>query len=66
MSEFSRLDILQSLKKDRLLESKSIVIFTASSDRKLLDEIKNSGRDVEKTLSLDELITLIERYLPLA
>ena len=34
MPEFSGWDILQSLKKDGLVESKNIVIFTASSDKK--------------------------------
>jgi CheY-like chemotaxis protein len=43
MPGFSGWDILQSLKQDRLIESKNIVIFTASSDQKLFKEMKNSG-----------------------
>jgi CheY-like chemotaxis protein len=40
---FSGWDILQSLKIDGLLESKNIVVFTASSDQKLFNDIKNAG-----------------------
>ena len=48
MPEFSGWDIIQSLKQDRLIESKNLVIFTASSDQKLLNDIKNSGLKVFK------------------
>jgi CheY-like chemotaxis protein len=66
MPEFSGWDILQSLKQDRLIESKNIVIFTASSDQKLFNEMKNSGvKEVfKKPCSLDDLTELIEKYRP--
>ena len=49
MPEFSGWDIIQSLKNDGLVESKNIVIFTASSDQKLFNEMKNAGvREVFK------------------
>jgi CheY-like chemotaxis protein len=43
MPEFSGLDVIKSLKEERVIESRNIVIFTASSDQTVLDEIKNSG-----------------------
>ena len=65
MPEFSGWDIIQSLKEDRLIESKNLVIFTASSNQKLLNEIKNSGLKVfKKPCSLDDLTELIEKYRP--
>ena len=66
MPEFSGWDIIQSLKQDRLIESKNLVIFTASSNQKLLDEIKNSGiKEIfKKPCSLDDLAKLIEKYRP--
>ena len=64
MPQFSGWDIIQSLKKDGLIESKNIVIFTASSDQKLFNEMKNVGvREVfKKPCSLDDLTDLIEKY----
>ena len=66
MPEFTGLDVVKSLKQDGLLESKNIVIFTASSDLRALDEIKNSGvKEVfKKPCSLDDLVELIEKYSP--
>ena len=65
MPEFSGWDIIQSLKQDRLIESKNLVIFTASSNQKLLNDIKNSGLKVfKKPCSLDDLVELIEKYRP--
>ena len=65
MPEFSGWDIIQSLKQDRVIESKNLVIFTASSNQKLLNDIKNSGLKVfKKPCSLDELTELIEKYRP--
>jgi DNA-binding response OmpR family regulator len=43
MPEFSGLDVIKSLKEERVIESRNIVIFTASSDQTVSDEIKNSG-----------------------
>ena len=64
MPEFTGLDVVKSLEQDGIIESKKIVIFTASSDRRVLDEIKNSGvKEVfKKPCSLDDLVKLIEKY----
>lgn len=43
MPEFSGLDIIRSLKDDGISQSKNIVIFTASSDQNVWEEIKNDG-----------------------
>jgi two-component system, OmpR family, response regulator len=66
MPELSGLDVLQSLKKDGLVESKNIVIFTASSDQKLFNEMKNAGvKDIfKKPFSIVDLTALIENYRP--
>ena len=66
MPEFTGLDVIKSLQQDGIIESKNIVIFTASSDRKMLDEIKNSGvKEIfKKPCSLDDLVELIEKYRP--
>ena len=67
MPEFSGWDVLQSLKNDGLVESKNIVIFTASSDQKLFNEINNAGiKEIfKKPFSLNELTELIEKYRPI-
>ena len=64
MPEFTGLDVVKSFEQDGIIESKNIVIFTASSDRRVLDEIKNSGvKEVfKKPCSLDDLVKLIEKY----
>ena len=66
MPEFSGQDVVESLKQDGLLESMNVVIFTASSNQKLFNEMKNTGvKDVfKKPFSLDELTALIEKYRP--
>ena len=66
MPEFSGGDVIESLKQDRLIESKNIVIFTASSDQRILDEMRNSGiKEVfKKPCSLDDLAEMIEKYRP--
>ena len=66
MPEFSGYDIIKSLKQDGLVESRNIVIFTASSNQDLLKEIGNTGvKEIfKKPFSLDDLIKLIERYRP--
>jgi len=66
MPEFSGFDVVNALKKDGLLESKNIVIFTASSDRALMEEVKKYGvKEIfKKPCSLDDLIALIEKYRP--
>jgi len=67
MPNFSGGDVIESLKQDRLIESKNIVIFTASSDQRLFNEMKNSGvKEVfKKPFSIDELTKLIEKYRPI-
>ena len=64
MPDFSGWDVLQSLKKDGVIESKNIVIFTASSDQNLFNELKNAGiKEIfKKPFSLDQLTALIEKY----
>ena len=59
-------DVIESLRQDQLIESKKIVIFTASSNQKLFDEIKNAGIEevFKKPFSLDKLTELIEKYRP--
>ena len=66
MPEFSGSDVIESLRQDQLIESKKIVIFTASSNQKLFDEIKNADiKEVfKKPFSLDKLTELIEKYRP--
>jgi CheY-like chemotaxis protein len=66
MPEFSGVDVIKSLKEEGVIESRNIVIFTASSDRIVLDEIKNSGiKEIsKKPCSLDDLTSLIEKYRP--
>jgi two-component system, OmpR family, response regulator len=61
MPEFTGLDVIKSLEQDGIIESKNIVIFTASSDRGVLDEIKNSGvKEVfKKPCSLDYLYRFV-------
>jgi len=43
MPDFTGLDVIDSLKNEGLLESKNIIIFTASSDKDLFERLKNSG-----------------------
>ncbi len=64
MPEVSGLDVINSLKKEKLLEQKNIVVFTASSDHKILQEIRNSGVKaiLKKPCSVDELAILIEKF----
>ena len=66
MPDFSGKDVITSLKQDGLIESRNIVIFTASSDQNVLKEMRNSGiKEIfKKPFSLDDLIKLIERYRP--
>jgi len=66
MPDFSGFDVIKSLKQDGLLESKTIVIFTASSNQDLLKEVRNNGvKEIfKKPFSLDQLIALIEKYRP--
>ena len=62
--DFSGMDVLLSLKLDGLIESRNIVIFTASSNRDLINEMRDIGvKEIfKKPFSSDDLIKLIERY----
>jgi DNA-binding response OmpR family regulator len=64
--DFSGWDVIKSLKQDGFIKSKNIVIFTASSDQVVLNDIRDSGvKDVfKKPFSLDQLTALIEKYRP--
>ncbi len=66
MPDFSGFDIVKSLKQDGLLESKNIVIFTASKDQRLFDEMKKAGiKDIfKKPFSINDLTALIDKYRP--
>jgi two-component system OmpR family response regulator len=66
MPEFTGIDIIKSIKQDGSIELRNIVVFTASSNRKMLDEIRNSGvkEILKKPCSLDDLTELIEKYRP--
>jgi DNA-binding response OmpR family regulator len=66
MPEYSGLDLINSLKEEGSIESRNIVIFTASSNRRLLDEIKDSGikEILKKPCSLNDLVAMIEKYRP--
>jgi AmiR/NasT family two-component response regulator len=58
------LDVIKSLKNENLLERRNIVVFTASSDQNVLDEIGRSGVKgiFEKPFSVDDLTALIEKF----
>lgn len=66
MPEFSGWDVIKSLKQDRLIESRNIVIFTASSDPMIVEQMRNTGvKDIfKKPSSLEDLTELIEKYRP--
>ncbi len=66
MLDFSGKDVIESLKQDELIDSTNIVIFTASSNQRLFDEMKNSGvKEVfKKPCSIDDLAEVIEKYRP--
>lgn len=64
MPQFSGVDVIQTLKNEGIFESRNIVIFTASSDSKLLEKLRNNGAKeiFKKPCSLNDLKALIERY----
>jgi DNA-binding response OmpR family regulator len=66
MPEFTGLDIIKSLKADGLLEKMNIVVFTASSDHKMFEEITKSGvkEVLKKPCSIYDLGELIKRFSP--
>lgn len=66
MPEFGGLDIINSLKADHILEKMKVVVFTASSDDNVFEEIQESGikEILRKPFSIDELGEVISRYRP--
>jgi DNA-binding response OmpR family regulator len=66
MPYFSGFDVIKTLKEEGGIDSKNIVVFSASSDRNILNKIKDSGiKEIfKKPCSLDDLTALIERYRP--
>jgi CheY-like chemotaxis protein len=66
MPEFSGIDVVASLKKDGILSTRNVVIFTASSDTKIIEEMKNSGvkEILKKPISIDDLTSFFDRYNP--
>jgi DNA-binding response OmpR family regulator len=65
MPEFSGRDVIESLTKDQLVQ-KNIVVFTASSILKVMENIKGSGiKEIfKKPFSIEQLTGLIEKYRP--
>ena len=66
MPAFSGMDVMNSLQKDGLLQSRNIVIFTASSDPRVMTELRRRGANdiFKKPCSLEQLGVLIEKYSP--
>jgi DNA-binding response OmpR family regulator len=63
MPEFSGMDIFNKLKEENLLDTKNIVIFTASSqkDKEMLRE--GAKYILRKPFSLHELNNLVKRFV---
>ncbi len=64
MPEVSGFEVIKSLKNEGLLEKLNIVIFTASSDHNLFEEIRKMGLKeiLRKPCSVEDLTELIKRY----
>jgi DNA-binding response OmpR family regulator len=67
MPEFSGIDVINSLRKEALLEKNRIIVLTASSIGD--EDIENLQRHgvravVKKPVSLDELTAVIDRFKP--
>jgi CheY-like chemotaxis protein len=64
MPVFSGLDVIRSLQNESILEQRNVVVFTASSDQKVLEEIRRSGVKAifKKPFSVDDLTALIEKF----
>lgn len=63
--EFSGFDIFKALKDEGLLESKNVLIFTASSvtDQEVQEMLSSGAKGVlRKPLSIDDLTDAVERY----
>jgi CheY-like chemotaxis protein len=66
MPELNGLDIIRLLADDGMLNKLNVVLFTASSDRKILDEISRSGvkEILMKPCSIEDLQSVVNRYRP--
>ncbi len=67
MPNFSGVDIVDYLKKEKLVDSKNIVIFTASTmSGELFDTLKRMGVRyvLKKPVDLNELDRLIAKFKP--
>jgi two-component system OmpR family response regulator len=64
MPEFSGLDLINSLKKDGILEKTNVVVFTASSDPRTYEEVRKSRvkEILKKPCGLKELEEVIKKY----
>jgi CheY-like chemotaxis protein len=65
MPEFSGYDVIDQLKKENLLDSKNIIIFTASSltDTQIQELVAGGAKGVlKKPVSLNDLNELMEKY----
>ena len=64
MPDFSGLDVIKSLKNENLFERRNIVVFTASSDPKVIEETERSGVKAifKKPFSVEDLTALLEKY----
>src|ERR1044072_9926090 len=65
MPKFSGVDVVDYLKKENLLDSKNIIIFTASSvSRQLFDGLIKRGIKgiLKKPVDMNELEDLVNRY----
>ena len=63
--EFSGFDIFKALKGEGLLETKNVLIFTASSvtDQEVQEMLSSGAKGVlRKPLSIDDLTDAVERY----
>jgi CheY-like chemotaxis protein len=66
MPEFSGVDVVNSLEKEGILSTNNVVIFTASSDPIIIDDLKKSGvkEILKKPISIDDLTSFIDKYRP--
>jgi DNA-binding response OmpR family regulator len=67
MPNFSGVDVIDYLKKEKLIESKNIVLFTASSvSNELFEDLKKTGiKDIlKKPVDMNQLEELIARFRP--
>lgn len=65
MPEITGLNMIKYLEKENLLKARNIVIFTASTDPIVMEEIRNSGGAkgiLRKPCSVDELGLLVEKF----